>query len=83
MKPQEIFKKIQELLSHGSIEEAKTLFEENKDKLGEYGDKAQALLKDFNPSDLSDVGGMFDKAKESLSENSQSVIDKIKSIFGK
>lgn len=63
MKPQDIFEKIQKMIGDGNIDKAKDFLEENKDNLGEYFDKAKALIAGNKTIDgaVDKVKGLFGK----------------------
>lgn len=54
MNKEEILQKIKELAQNGNLTEAKTFFEEHKEQLGPYTEKAQEFLQNFNLEDWSD-----------------------------
>lgn len=55
MKPEELFTKVKELISSGNLDSAKDFINEHQDELGDYFEKAKALL--------SQDGSLLDKAK--------------------
>jgi hypothetical protein len=84
MQPQDIMTKIKDLLDNGAVDDAKQLFEDNKDKLGDFTGQAEDLFKNIDLGKLTDSGHLADKAKEALEQvKDNPVVDKIKDIFKK
>lgn len=59
----ELFEQLQTIIKDGDFDKAKTLFEENKDSLGEYFEQAKSLLSGGQGLDgvLDKVKGLFGK----------------------
>ncbi|ESV54242.1 isoleucyl-tRNA synthetase [Streptococcus agalactiae LMG 14747] len=58
MKPQELFDQVKEMIAKKDFSEAKTFIEDHKDDLGQYFDKAKALVENSDT-----VSGVVDKVK--------------------
>lgn len=58
MNPLELFNQVKEMIEKKDFEAAKTFVEDNKDNLGEYFDKAKALV-----SGNEMISGALDKIK--------------------
>ncbi|MGM9902538.1 hypothetical protein A5844_000212 [Enterococcus sp. 10A9_DIV0425] len=54
MKDEELLKKIKDLVAKGNFEEAKVFFNQHKEQLGPYKEKAQKFLKDKNIQDYTE-----------------------------
>ncbi|MDY4760635.1 hypothetical protein [Streptococcus thoraltensis] len=58
MKPQELFDQVKEMIAKKDFSEAKNFIENHKEDLGQYFDKAKALVENSDA-----VSGVVDKVK--------------------